>query len=133
MSLFIWLYPINIKTAADLTWSRTIFLWQLTCCKFCTKKNVITWYLKKNTNSNRNIYIYICKLTKRRYQIELTLLLQLCDPFPPLCLILHKAKKSKFIQINLINSKHFSSSQYLLNKRIHDKKHLRFQCYVHLL
>ena len=90
-------------------------------------------FKKKHQFKQEYIYIYICKLTKRRYQIELTLLLQLCDPFPPLCLILHKAKKSKFIQINLINSKHFSSSQYLLNKRIHDKKHLRFQCYVHLL
>ena len=67
------------------------------------------------------IYYYIdifilsynhCKLTGGEGQIQMTLLLRLCDPVAPLVLILRTSvKKSKFIWLHFTNSKHFCSFQ----------------------
>ena len=67
------------------------------------------------------IYYYIdifilsynhCKLTGGEGQIQMTLLLRLCDPVAPLVLILRTSvKKSKLIRLHFTNSKHFCSFQ----------------------
>ena len=72
------------------------------------------------------------KLTRRRKSISIditvTALWLYCSSSSDFA---YKCKKSKYIRLHIINSKHFCSFQYLFSKRSYDKKHISYQSYSH--
>ena len=78
-------------------------------------------------NSDCNIYLILIllsdKLTRKRRSnsiyITVTTLWPRCSS---MSYFTRKCKKSQFIQLHLVNFKHFSFSQYLFNKRVYAKK-----------